>query len=80
MARGWIPYPGAPFRRSDLFKAKEKAPTGLVELVGAVSQEEDMTLITYRLTPLREILGEQFVTSCEYFVYRPFLMHALVMW
>ncbi len=55
MAWGWIPYPGAPFQRLDLFKAKETAPTGLVELVGAVSQEEDMTLITYRLTRLREI-------------------------
>ena len=79
MAWRRIPYTGAPFRRSDLFRAKEKAPTGLVELVGAVSHEEEMTLITYRLTCLREILGEQIVTSCEYFVYSPFRLHPFVM-
>jgi len=58
MAWGGIPYPGAPFQLPDHFQAKEKAPTGLVELVGAFSHEEDMTLITYRLTRLCEILGE----------------------
>ena len=50
-------------------KTKEKAPTCLVELVGASSEKEDMTLIKYRLASRRDFTGEQIVTSCEYTVF-----------
>ena len=49
-------------------KDKRKGPHLLGRAVGAISEEEDMTLTKYRLPPAREFPGGRIVTSCDFFV------------
>ena len=49
-------------------KDKRKGPHLLGRAVGAISEEEDMTLTRYRLPSTSEYPGGRIVTSCDFFV------------